>query len=63
MAGIEFFIILSMTALNLTVVPGGVGLNELIPNAEFLQGGLKERFLFGSLRVQAVGKFRLLVSY
>lgn len=56
-AGIEFFIVLSMTALHFPVVPGGVGLNELMPDAELLQGGFKERFLFGSLRVQAVREF------
>ena len=57
-AGIEFFIVLSMTALHFSVVSGGVGLNELMPDAELLQGGLKERFLFGSLRVQPVREFR-----
>ena len=57
-AGIEFFIVLSMTALHFPVVSGSVGLNELMPDAELLQGGLKERFLFGSLRVQAVREFR-----
>lgn len=56
-AGIEFFIVLSMTALHFPVVSGSVGLNELMPDAELLQGGLKERFLFGSLRVQAVREF------
>ena len=56
-AGIEFFIVLSMTALHFPVVSGGVGLNELMPDAELLQGGFKERFLFGSLRVQAVREF------
>lgn len=45
-AGIESFIVLSMTALHFPVVPGGVGLNELMPDAELLQGGFKERFLF-----------------
>ena len=57
-AGIEFFIVLSMTALHFPVVSGSVGLNELMPDAELLQGGLKERFLFGSLRVQPVREFR-----
>ena len=56
-AGIEFFIVLSMTALHFPVVSGGVGLNELMPDAELLQGGFKERFLFGSLRVQPVREF------
>ena len=52
-AGIEFFIVLSMTALHFSVVSGGVGLNELMPDAELLQGGFKERFLFRSLRVNS----------
>ena len=59
MASIEFFIVLSMTALHFSVVSGGVGLNELMPDAELLQGGLKERrFFLVAFEFSSVREFR-----
>ncbi len=55
-AGIEFLIVLSMATLNLTVVPWGVRLNQLVQDAKLFQSSFEEGFLFGGLGVQAVGK-------
>ena len=54
--GIEFLIVLSMATLNLTVVPWGVRLNQLVQDAQLFQSSFEEGFLFGGLGVQAVGK-------
>ena len=54
--GIEFLIVLSMATLNLTVVPRGIRLNQLMPDAKLFQSNLKKGFLLGSLRIQPVGK-------
>ena len=54
--GIEFLIVLSMATLNLTVVPWGVRLNQLVQDAKLFQSNLKKGFLLGSLRIQPVGK-------
>ena len=42
MAGIEPLLVLTVTSLHLTVVPGRVRPDELMSYAEFLSGGFKQ---------------------
>ena len=41
--GVEILVILAVTTLDLAIVPGCVGLDDLMPDAQFVQGPLKER--------------------
>ena len=56
MAGIEFFIILPVTALDFSVVPGCVGLDPLVLDLQLCQRLLKERGLWFLVVVHAVGE-------
>lgn len=58
---VEVLVVFAMAALHLAVVPGSVGLDELVLDAERLQRHLKEGFLVGVLRIESVGKLRAII--
>ena len=45
MGCIEFLIVLAMASLYFSIVPLGVGLDQLVTNIKLLQGFFKERWL------------------
>ena len=51
-----------MAALDFTVMPGRVRLNELMSNPELTESSFKESFFVRTLSVQAIGKFRTVVG-
>ena len=61
MVSIEGFVIFSMAALDLTVMPGRERLNAFVLNTKAIQRYFKERFLVGAPRVEAVGKLGAIV--
>ena len=62
MAGIETLLVLAVAALDLTVVPGGVGTNQLMLDFQFF-GSLLKKGREVSLAVgKAVGKFKAIIS-
>lgn len=54
MRGVEVFVVFPVAAFHFAVVPGHVGSNRLVANAELLQSLLKERICFRT--DAAVGK-------
>ncbi len=61
MAGIEFLIVFSVAALNLTVMPGSEGADLFVPDPEFGQRLLKERQRLLLAVAHLVGKFKTIV--
>ncbi len=51
-----------MTTFYFAIVPWGIGLDELMPNAELIQGALKERGEIFLGRGKPVGEFRTVVG-
>ena len=62
MGSIEFFVVLAVRAFDLAVVPWSVGTDELVVDAQFFQGLLKKGLAVSAAGVQAVGKFKAVVS-
>ena len=61
MRSIEVFVVFSVAALNLTVVPGRVRFNQFVPDSEFCQRCLKECGLGAVFGIQPVCKLRAVV--
>ena len=62
MGSIEFFVIFSVAALNFSVVPGSVGLNQFVPNTKAAQLGLEGRRGIAALSQQPLCKFSPIVG-
>ena len=61
MRGIELFIVLAVTAFYFPVMSGRVRLDQLVPNAEFFAGFLKERLARCFIGVEAIRKLGTVV--
>ena len=61
MCGVEIFIVLAVTALHFAVVPGRVGPDEFMTDAQLFQCHLKERLFLCALRVEPVGELGAIV--
>ncbi len=62
MACIKILIVLAVASLNLAVVSGRVGLDELVTNHQLSQGFFKESFLVRAMSIQTIGKLRAVIS-
>lgn len=54
--GVKILVVFAVTAFDLAVVPGRIGLNKLMPNAKVFQRYFKKCFLVGALWIQPVCK-------
>ena len=61
MGGVKAFLVLPVAALYLAVVPGRVGADELVPDAQRGSGGLKERWQTPLAAGKAVCEFKAIV--
>ena len=61
MRSIEVFVVLAMTALDLTIVSGSIGLDELVPDAQLSQSLLKESGNVSFRVIEPVSKLRTII--